>query len=65
MKPKVLLRADFVTPTQAQGQSKWYITVEANGAYKHTRQERIWLKNDRIKSYLKEFATRPLDTDNI
>ena len=45
--------ANLVNPKQGQGQSKWYKMVEVNGAYKHGRCERIWLKSLRVMSKLK------------
>ena len=36
---------DDVTPSQYQGLWQWCKMVEVNGAYKHGRYEKIWLKN--------------------
>ena len=50
---QVLLSANLVTPHQDQGHRKWYKMVKVNGALKHGRYERIWLKILRIMSKLK------------
>ena len=53
-----MLYADLVTPSQGQGQWKWYKMEEVNGAYKHGRYEEIWLNSLRVMSNVKLFATQ-------
>ena len=56
--PDVLLCADLVTPSQGQGQWKWYNIVEVNGAYQHGSYEKICLKSLCVMSNVEVFATQ-------
>ena len=56
MKPKVLLCAVLVTPSQAQDHRNRYEMVEVNGAYRHGRYANDRLKI--IKSKVKTFASQ-------
>ena len=55
---EVLPCTDFVTPSQGQGQWKWYKMEEINGAYKHGKCEQIWLKTLHVMFNFKLFATQ-------
>ena len=57
----------LVTPKQGKGQWKWYKMIEVNGAYKHGRYEKRWLKSLCAMSNVKVFATQdnpPADPTN-
>ena len=53
-----MLCADSVTPRQGQGQWKWYKMLEVNGAYKHDRYEKIWLRILSVMANIKVFVTQ-------
>ena len=40
----MLFCTNLVTPTQGEGQRKWYQMTEVNSGFKHGRYEHIWLK---------------------
>ena len=60
MKPRDFALADFVTPSQGQGQWNWYETVEVNRAYKYGKYEKFWSKNLSVMSNIKVLLARPL-----
>ena len=52
-----------MTPSQSQGQWKWYKMVEVNDIYKHGKYENIWLDSSRVMSYVEVFATQDNSSD--
>ena len=63
MKPRGFVLRWPSDPRQGQGQWKWCKMVEVNGAYKHGRYVKNWLKSLRGLSNFKVFATQDGRTD--
>ena len=59
---RFLLFADLVTPSQGQGNWKWY-EFRSNGAYNYGTYEQILLKSLHVMSSAKVFAMQLVEHD--